>query len=145
MDGRMMVIEGGKWYNVSIRDGGNKFYYYNNKLHRELGPAIELVDGGKVWYCEGVKLDCKSQKEFETTMVKTAAAQPKYYDVKIETMLPATLTYRILANSPEDAFNKATKTPPTGVKHRLNGKKDLKATILEAGSSIVKLVKYLGK
>lgn len=141
----MMVVEGGKWYNVSVRDGGNRFWYHDNKLHRELGPAIELVDGGKVWYREGIKLDCKSQKEFETTMVKTAAAQPKYWDVKMEVLLPATLTYKVLAKSPEEALEKARKGSPQNVQYKLAGKRDMKAWVYSVGNSIVQLVKYLGK
>ena len=29
---------------------GAKFWYVNNKLHREDGPAIERANGDKVWY-----------------------------------------------------------------------------------------------
>ena len=137
----VQVIENGKWYNVSMLQNGDKFYYHNNKLHREMGPAIELANGTGVWYWEGEKLTCKSQKEFETKFVKTAAANQ--YDVKIEVMLPATLTYRIAAKSPEEALEKARKTPPQNVKYRLQGKRDLKASIYDAGTLMVRLVKNL--
>ena len=40
-------------YNVDIDKNGNKFYYVNNKLHREDGPAIEYTNGGKEWYING--------------------------------------------------------------------------------------------
>ena len=39
----MRIIENGKWLTLSIKPNGDKFYYYNNQLHREKGPAIELV------------------------------------------------------------------------------------------------------
>lgn len=139
----MFIQEGGKWYNVSIRDGGNRFWYHDNKLHRELGPAIELVDGGKVWYSKGQKIECHSQKEFDG--LSKTAAQSKYYSIKLETLLPATLTYKVLAKSPEEALEKARKGSPQNVQYKLAGKKDLKAMVYDIGSSIVKLVKYLGK
>lgn len=135
-----MIQENGKWLTVSVKQNGDRFYYYNNKLHREKGPAIELADGGKSWYFEGKKVVVKSQKEFEG-LIKTA--QTQYYTVKIETMLPATLTYKILANSPEEAVNKARKTQPQQIQHRLAGKKDIKATIYEFGSTMIKLITNL--
>ena len=32
---------------------GDRFYYANNKLHREDGPAIEWANGDKSWYKNG--------------------------------------------------------------------------------------------
>ena len=32
---------------------GDKFYYLNNLLHRDDGPAIELANGTKCWYKNG--------------------------------------------------------------------------------------------
>ncbi len=32
---------------------GNKFWYLNDKLHREDGPAIEYANGTKCWYLDG--------------------------------------------------------------------------------------------
>lgn len=134
------VQENGKWLTVSIKDNGDRFYYHNNQLHREKGPAIELADGNKVWYYEGKKVEAKSQKDFEG-IIKTA--QPQYYTVKIETMVPATLTFKVLAESPEDAATKARKASPSNVQYRLGGRKDLKATIYDFGSSMIKLITNL--
>lgn len=39
-------------YKVELKPGV-RHYYFNNKLHREEGPAIEWVDGDKVWYLNG--------------------------------------------------------------------------------------------
>ncbi len=36
-----------------IHDNGDKFWYVNNKLHREDGPAIEKSNGTKEWYING--------------------------------------------------------------------------------------------
>jgi len=33
---------------------GSKYYYVNNKFHREDGPAVEYADGIKVWYKNGL-------------------------------------------------------------------------------------------
>jgi hypothetical protein len=32
---------------------GDKFYYKNDKFHREDGPAIQYVDSGEEWHYEG--------------------------------------------------------------------------------------------
>lgn len=136
------ICEAGKWYNVSTLENGDRFYYHNNKLHREIGPAIELADGGQVWCLYGEKVEAKSQKEFDAELIKIAS-KTQYYTVKIESMLPCVLTYKVLANSPEEAIQKARKLPPHDIKHRLPGKKDIKATVYEFGQSIVKLVMNL--
>ena len=41
-------------YDIRISQYGTKFYYVNNKLHREDGPAIEYDDGDKEWYKNGL-------------------------------------------------------------------------------------------
>ena len=30
-----------------------RYWYLNDKLHRENGPAVEYADGTKVWYLNG--------------------------------------------------------------------------------------------
>ena len=37
---------------LEIDSSGNKFWYKNDKLHREDGPAIEYVSGHKHWFIE---------------------------------------------------------------------------------------------
>ena len=37
-------------YKVVVYDKGNKFWYLNDKLHREDGPAIEFANGEKHWF-----------------------------------------------------------------------------------------------
>jgi len=39
-------------YKVLVEDGTTK-WYYNGKLHREDGPAVEYSTGVKAWYKEG--------------------------------------------------------------------------------------------
>ena len=40
-------------YDIKINKYGTKYYYVNNVLHREDGPAIELVNGHKACYKNG--------------------------------------------------------------------------------------------
>ena len=37
-------------YTVSVYPNGSKYWYLNNKWHREDGPAVALADGSKYWY-----------------------------------------------------------------------------------------------
>jgi len=39
-------------YEVGVYADGRKYWYLNDKLHREDGPAIEFADGGKFWYLD---------------------------------------------------------------------------------------------
>jgi hypothetical protein len=36
-------------YTVKVYDNGDKYWYLNDKLHREDGPAIECSNGDKEW------------------------------------------------------------------------------------------------
>ena len=36
--------------------GGNKYWWLNNTLHREDGPAVEYADGGKSWFLHNKKV-----------------------------------------------------------------------------------------
>jgi hypothetical protein len=40
-------------YEVKVYTNGNKFWYLNDELHREDGPAFECSNGNKVWYLNG--------------------------------------------------------------------------------------------
>jgi len=42
-----------------------KWWYINGLLHREDGPAVEYADGRKIWYLNGKRINCSTQKEFE--------------------------------------------------------------------------------
>ena len=66
-----------------------------------------------------------------------------YYDVHITAQLPATLIYRIFAESPEEAAEMTKNAHPNGVKYKLVGRKDIKLTVYDAGCSMIKLVKNL--
>ena len=66
-----------------------------------------------------------------------------YYSVNVETLLPATLTYRVLAEDAQQASELIRGMSPIGVKHKLIGKKDIKLTVYKAGSSLLEWSKNL--
>lgn len=54
-DGLSKVIEGGIEYTVVEKFNGTaRWWYKGDKLHRELGPAIECPNGDVWWYYEGL-------------------------------------------------------------------------------------------
>lgn len=74
---------------------------------------------------------------------KPAPPEKHYYDVKVECMLPATLTYRILAENPQQAADMIKGRQPNSVQHRLIGRKEIKLSVFDAGSVMIRLVKRL--
>jgi len=40
-------------YEVEVNANGDKYWYLNDKLHREDGPAVEDADGTNYWYLNG--------------------------------------------------------------------------------------------
>jgi hypothetical protein len=66
-----------------------------------------------------------------------------YYDVKVECLLPATLIYKVLAETPQQASEMINNMQPIGVKHKLIGRKNLKLSVYDAGSNIIKFIKNL--
>lgn len=81
----------------------------------------------------------KLKKQAESLKIK-----PKfYYDVKVECLLPATLIYKVLAEDPIQAATLIKNQSPVGVKHRLAGRKELKLSVYDAGSSMIRFVKNL--
>lgn len=67
--------------------------------------------------------------------------QKFYFDVKVETMLPATLIYRVHAEDAQQAAEMIKNMSPVGVKHKLFGKKDIKLAVYDAGCSVIKWLK----
>lgn len=65
----------------------------------------------------------------------------KYYDVKLEATVPAVLTYRILADSPEQALELSERASPVGTKYTLARKRKIKATVYDAGTLMMRVVK----
>jgi len=46
-------------------DDGTKYWYFHGQCHRLDGPAQEYTDGSKFWWYYGKYIKCSSQKEFE--------------------------------------------------------------------------------
>lgn len=86
----------------------------------------KLLNKGK-FFCD----DCHNYKE------------KKYFKVVMECNMPATVTYKVLAESPEKALELIKNMPPIAVKYYLPKKINLKATIYEFGSSLIQLIKKL--
>jgi Holliday junction resolvase-like predicted endonuclease len=94
------------------------------------------------------KDSAEAKRKKEEPLRKEAAeklkSKPKFYfDVKVETMLPATLTYHVLAEDAQQAAELIKGIQPNSVKHRLIGRKDLKLTVYDAGSTMIKWMKRL--
>jgi len=83
--------------------------------------------------------------DIDNNMVKKIEQPPvlHYFDVKVECMLPATLTYRVLAEDAQQAVEKTKGLQPNSVQHKLIGRKELKIRVYDAGSSILKWMKNL--
>ena len=69
--------------------------------------------------------------------------QPKkqYYDIKVDCIAPITYTYRIYADDEQSALKEIYKRPPTSSRPNYQARKILKATVFNAGSSLIKFVK----
>lgn len=83
--------------------------------------------------------DYKTEAELE----REASLPPpkKYYDVKLEVNLPATIHYRILASSPDEAVQMISRSVPTSVKYSLPRRRDLKAIVYDAGTTLIRFTK----
>lgn len=78
--------------------------------------------------------------------LKKKASEPKpkyYYDVKVECMLPATLTYRVLAESPQQAAELIKGKSPNAVSHKLQGRKELVLRVYDASGVMIRFMKKL--
>lgn len=79
----------------------------------------------------------KEAKKVELLPVK------RYYDVKVECLLPATLTYRVLAEDAKQASEMIKHLSPNSVQHRLIGRKEIKLLVYNAGSNMLMFMKNL--
>jgi hypothetical protein len=55
-------------YEVKVYPNGNKFWYLNDEIHREDGPAFEYSDGYKAYYLNDKYL---TEAEFNKRMAPT--------------------------------------------------------------------------
>ena len=105
-------------------------------------PTVSDLDA-KAAAAKKADLEAKAKKKKKQ---EEEAKKPKpkyYYDVKIECMLPATLTYRILAETPEQAADLIKGQQPNGVVHKLIGRKEIALRVYSAGSSMMHFMRKL--
>ena len=67
----------------------------------------------------------------------------KQYDIKIDYLVPTTVTYKVTAENEHEALKQVDKIPASRshVKHNLQRKIKLKAKVFQAGTSIVRFTK----
>lgn len=83
-------------------------------------------------------------KEEELKKEAQKKVKPKvYFDVKVECMLPAVLTYRVLAEDAQQAAELIKGKQPNAVQHKLVGRKELHLKVYDAGSTMMKFMKRL--
>jgi hypothetical protein len=86
----------------------------------------------------------RADKKKEEERKKSLLPKPKfYYDVKVECMLPATLTYRVLAEDPNQAAAMIKGRSPNSVHHKLIGRKEMVLRVYDASGSMMRLMKKL--
>ena len=76
-------------------------------------------------------------------MKKEEIIEKKWYDVKVEAKIPATLTYRIYAEDPLQATEMIKYHQPVAVKHKLSVIDKLKVTVYKMGCSVIEFSKVL--
>ncbi len=126
-------------YSIGISSDIDTLMSEENKKDPQLVDQI-------VKQVKGVTETEQKPKQAKVTlkMEKSPPIKPKfYYDVKVECMLPATVTYRVLAEDAQQAAEMIKGMSPVGVKHRLVGKKDIKLSVYDAGSSMLRWMKNL--
>jgi hypothetical protein len=67
----------------------------------------------------------------------------QYYDVRVLSLVQADLTYRVLAETPQQAAELIKNIPPSSIKPKLQGKKDLKISVYRAGQSVIEFIKNI--
>jgi hypothetical protein len=88
---------------------------------------------------------CKKQSDkLKNGICQECLNKPKpktYFDVKIECMLPATIIYRVFAEDAEQASSLIKGLSPSSVQYKINGKKDIKLIVYDAGCCVIKYIK----
>lgn len=98
-----------------------------------------------------MEIRAKSPEEIKTDedRIKKEAEKKKqllkkektYFDVKLEALVPCALTYRVYAFDEQEALLLVDKQPPTSIKPNVQQKRKIKATVYNAGSSMIRFIK----
>lgn len=93
------------------------------------------------------KIEDNIDETVEQPIKKEAAIKPPpilhYFDVKVECMIPATLTYRVLAEDAYKAVELIKGKTPNSVSHKIIGRKEKVIKVYMAGSNLMKYMKNL--
>jgi len=93
---------------------------------------------------QALKKAAAAKKKANEEAKRKKAPPPKYYfDVKVECMLPATLTYRVLAEDAKQAADLIKGKHPTSVQHKLIGRKELMLKVYDASGCMIRFMKKL--
>ena len=80
-------------------------------------------------------MDQEAQKDLDKQMDK------KYYTIKLEALVPTTLTFKVLAKDEKEALEKMQKELPISHKPNFMKRKNIKAIVYEFGNLLIKLTK----
>jgi uncharacterized membrane protein len=67
--------------------------------------------------------------------------EKKYFTVKIETMVPATISYQILADDAEHAAKIAEKNNPIHIEYQIKKRKNSKLTVYDLGTFLMRYIR----
>jgi hypothetical protein len=67
--------------------------------------------------------------------------KPQYYDVRLEITVPATMHFRIYADSAEEAAKKAERHSVDSIKYHLPKRKNISMVVYKAGTSMLEFAK----
>lgn len=67
--------------------------------------------------------------------------EKQQYSVVIECKVPATLTYKVWAETPEEAITMVKAQSPHNAKYNILKRLNIKATVYKAGTSMIHFVK----
>jgi hypothetical protein len=83
----------------------------------------------------------KEEAEKNKKLPPTPAKVKKHFDVRLECLVPCIVQYRIYADDEQDALQQMDKKTPSSIKPNIFRKKNIKATIYDAGSSLIRHIK----
>lgn len=137
-----------QFYDIKIRSDianlmDNKSFFTKEQIEEALKQG--LISEKEAQEAEQQRLKVLAENKHKEELKKKAALPPPryYYDVRVECMLPATLIYRVHAETPEKASEMIRSLTPNSVKHKLIGRKEIKLSVSDAGSNMIRFVKNL--
>ena len=77
----------------------------------------------------------KKEKEAKKKEQELKSKEKKYYKVTVECLVPATLTFKVYAESAEKALEEFSKGSPNDFKPQVAKRKNIKASVYEYGYS----------